>query len=84
MAAPLSRKSTLDFLGREGGGGRGVIRIIRANLPIGSSEAVMGVGGRREAIAPDFIVSVLLMGVIEASQKAVQQFLPCTSVVSTL
>lgn len=34
-------------------------------------------------IAPDFVVSMLLMGVIKASRKAMARFLPSTSVIST-
>lgn len=45
---------------------------------------VLGDGGRREAVAPDFVVLILLIGVIKAQRKAVQRFLPCTSLVSTL
>lgn len=58
----------------------GLLGFIRANLPMG----VLGDGGRREAVAPDFVVLILLIGVIKAQRKAVQRFLPCTSLVSTL
>lgn len=83
MAAPPSRKSTLDFLrgeGREGGCGRlvgGAVGIIWSDLPVGSGEDVMGAGGKREVIAPGFLESSVVMRVIEASEGRAAAPAPC-------